>query len=63
MQSCTAAPIYIFGFQDHFEIFISSHINGSYVVRYLASIKNLFNQILAGEVFKIAEERLLKPAT
>lgn len=57
MQSCTDAPIYyIFDSQDCREICVSSHANGSCIVRYLVLIKNLFNQILPGEVLKIVEE-------
>lgn len=57
MQSCTDAPIYyIFDSQDRREICVSSHANGSCIVRYLVLIKNLFNQILPGEVLKIVEE-------
>lgn len=61
-QSCTDPLTRIFGFWDVWELFIPSHTNISHTARCLELIKNLFNQILAGEVFKTLEEWLWQSA-
>lgn len=61
-QSCTDPLTRIFGFWDSWELFIPSHTNVSHSARCLELIKNLFNQMLAGEVFRTLEGWLWQAA-